>query len=117
MKRSFQSICPSHRASVHAFIHQFTLNGDCPPPIGKKINCPPPFNIKKKKEKNRSAPFPLSHNDFVKKITPAEPFPSPSTMKKTFNPKMYPFPPPPSTFSYIYREKKNIHLHPPPPQQ
>jgi len=40
---------------------------------------PLPFNSKKKKKKNQGAPFPLCHNEFVKKITPF-----PSTMKKTF---------------------------------
>jgi hypothetical protein len=42
---------------------------------------PIPLNSKKKK-KNQGAPFPPSHNEFVKKITPGEPLPSLSTMKK-----------------------------------
>jgi hypothetical protein len=45
------------------------------------LHLPPPQQSKKEK-KNQPAPFPPSHNEFVKKITP---FPSLlSTMKKTF---------------------------------
>jgi len=76
---------------------------------GKKklTSTPLPLNSKKKKKKKSTctispnAPFPPSHNEFVKKNYPL-PLPSLSTMKKTFpEKKCTPFPPPPSTFSYI----------------
>jgi hypothetical protein len=80
---------------------------------------PLPLHNKKKEEKksrctlSHGAPSPPSHNEFVKKITPGEPLPTLSTMKKTFlekpNVPLNP-PPPPSTFSYI-PGKKNINLH------
>jgi hypothetical protein len=44
--------------------------------LGKKktlTSTPLPFNSKKKKKKNQLAPFPPSHNEFVKKITPSLP--------------------------------------------
>jgi hypothetical protein len=47
---------------------------------GKKKTLPStplPLNSKKKKKKNQGAPFPLSHNEFVKKITPFPSLPSP----------------------------------------
>jgi hypothetical protein len=76
---------------------------------------PLPLNSKKK---SKGAPFPPSHNEFVKKKTPGEPLPSHSTMKKTFletlNVPLSPLLLPPF---HISRGKKNINLHPPPPQQ
>jgi hypothetical protein len=58
-------------------------------------------------------------HEFVKSlITPGEPLPSHSTMKKTFpekpNVPLSPLLLPPF---HISREKKNINLHTPPPQQ
>jgi len=94
---------------------------------GKKKNYPPPPSPstvkKRRKKKSRctlspGAPFPPSHNEFEKKITPGEPLPTLSTMKKTFPEKpnvplslllLPPF--------HIFRGKKNINLHTPPPQQ
>jgi hypothetical protein len=89
---------------------------------GKKktlLSTPLPLNNKKnKKIKNQGAPFPPSHNEFVKKITTGEPLPTFSTMKKTFpkkpNVPLSPLLLPPF---HISRGKKNINLHPHSPQQ
>jgi hypothetical protein len=53
-----------------------------PPATGIPLGMPRSYLKEKKMEVHPKNP--PSHNDFEKKITPAQPLPSLSTMKKTF---------------------------------